>query len=91
MSRQKQVGRARKQLQAFTFEIAGCIVPLYEAARPSINPTVVISCSYNRKGTRGIQKLQLKRDIHQLNERNKYHIQKQYKILNDEEQKRVKA
>lgn len=32
----------------FTFEIDGCIVPLYEAARPIINPTVVLSCSFKR-------------------------------------------
>lgn len=29
--------------------------------------------------------------MHQLNEINKYHIHKQYKILNDEEEKRVKS
>lgn len=40
------IGNGKNEESFLTFEIAGCIVPLYDAARPSINPTVVLSCSY---------------------------------------------
>lgn len=40
------IGNGENEKIFLAFEIAGCIVPLYDAARPSINPTVVLSCSY---------------------------------------------